>query len=58
MLDDRKILKAIRKQIAKGALQYFLVAVCAGGAAATVAHSATHVINSKFESVLVALKRH
>ncbi len=58
MPDDKKILRAIRKQIAKGALQYLLVAVCAGGAAATVAHSATHVINAKFESVLVALKRH
>ena len=30
MSDDREILKAIRKQIAKGALQYFLVAVFAG----------------------------
>ena len=58
MSEDRKILRAIRKQIAKGALQYLLVVVFAGSAAATVAHSAKHVINAKFESVLVALKRH
>ncbi len=58
MSDDRKILRVLRKQIAKGALQYLLVAVFAGGAAATVAHSASHAINAKFKSVLVALKRH
>ena len=58
MSEDKKILSAIRKQIAKGASQYLLVAMCAMGAVATVAHGATHVINAKFGSVLVAMKRY
>ncbi|MCX7308052.1 MAG: hypothetical protein NTZ72_08895 [Afipia sp.] len=57
MPDDRKILRAIRKQIARGASQYLLVAICAVGAVATVTHGATHA-TAKFDAVLAAMKRH
>ena len=55
MPDDKKILGAIRKQIVSGSSQYLLVALCAVGA---VAHGAKQVINAKFGSVLVPLKRY
>ena len=58
MPDDKKILGAIRKQIVRGSSQYLLVAMCAVGAVATVAHGAKQVINAKIGSVLVALKRY
>ena len=57
MHDDRKILRAIRKQISRGASQYLLVAIFAAGAVATVTHGATHV-TAKFDAVLAAMKRH
>ncbi len=58
MPEGNKILKAIRKQIAVGMSQYLLVAICAAGTAAAIAHHANHAINAKLESVLAAMKRH
>jgi hypothetical protein len=57
MLEERKFLAEIKRQIAQATTQYFLVAVCAVGAVATVGYGATHMLNAKLGAVLVALKR-
>lgn len=57
MHDERKFFAKIKRKIAQATTQYFLVAVCAVGAVAAVAHGANHAINAKLGAVLVVLKR-
>jgi hypothetical protein len=54
----RPIVRGVMKSlIAVMTAQYVIVTALAAGAAVTVAHHASHLINEKFAAIITALKR-